>query len=152
MNNRPKKQESPFTNANRLVAVMLFFSWAFFILTIGITAMLFFPFVLANLLLAVFYKLRTKSRFFSYGVYVLRATVILILFVQLASPVIGLGFSENKAIYPIKRAVFGYGFQSGEYMDTFLPKMLPEKCDNYYFRTQLIFPAQDYHPGAYLAF
>ncbi|MDE6539624.1 MAG: hypothetical protein K2K66_05495, partial [Ruminococcus sp.] len=33
-----------------------------------------------------------------------------------------------------------------------LPESLPKKCDNYMFITQGSFPAQDYHPSAYLAF
>ena len=68
------------------------------------------------------------------------------------SPIIGMSFSETPFMYKAKRAVFGYGVRSGANMDTFLPKDIPDNCDNYYFRTQPCFVAQDYHPNAYLAY
>ena len=139
---------------NRIVLAVYFLSggpvWSMMVR--GVTARLILPIIGVNALLAIVYYISRKKGGLRKPLIILRCAAVLVTSVIYIAPVIGLGFNHNKVLYPVKRAVFGYGVRSGRNMEFFLPKKLPDECDSYYFRTQLIFPAQDYHPGAYLAF
>ena len=149
-----KQKKTGFALLNSVLAAAFFFGGGiiFLIATIGISGALFFPSVIVNIILAILYKNYKKTGRFRLPVIICRVTAILMVIVIFGSPIIGMSFSETPFMYKAKRAVFGYGVRSGENMDTFLPKDIPDNCDNYYFRTQLCFVAQDYHPNAYLAF
>ena len=148
-----KQKKTGFALLNSVLAVSFFFGGIIFLIaTIGITVMLLLPFIIVNATLAVFYGIYRKNGAMKVPVIFCRVTAILMVIVIFGSPIIGMSFSETPFMYKAKRAVFGYGVRSGENMDTFLPKDIPDNCDNYYFRTQLCFVAQDYHPNAYLAF
>ena len=148
-----KQKKTGFALLNSVLAVSFFLGGIIFLIaTIGITAMLLLPFIIVNAALAVFYGIYRKNGAMKVPVIFCRVTAILMVIVIFGSPIIGMSFSETPFMYKAKRAIFGYGVRSGENMDTFLPKDIPDNCDNYYFRTQLCFVAQDYHPNAYLAF
>lgn len=149
----PKQKKTGFALLNSVLAVSFFFGGIIFLIaTIGITAMLLLPFIIVNAALAVFYGIYRKNGAMKVPVIFCRVTAILMVIVIFGSPIIGMSFSETPFMYKAKRAIFGYGVRSGANMDTFLPKDIPDNCDNYYFRTQLCFVAQDYHHNAYLAF
>ena len=149
-----KQKKTGFALLNSVLAYVFIFGGGmiFVIATIGISGALFFPSVIVNVILAILYNNYKKNGHFRLPVIIFRVTAILMVIVIFGSPIIGMSFSETPFMYKAKRAVFGYGVRSGENMDTFLPKDIPDNCDNYYFRTQLCFVAQDYHPNAYLAF
>ena len=148
-----KQKKTGFALLNPVLAVSFFFGGIIFLIaTIGITIMLLLPFIIVNAALAVFYGIYRKNGAMKVPVIIFRVTAVLMVVVIFGSPIIGMSFSETPFMYKAKRAVFGYGVRSGANMNTFLPKNIPDNCDNYYFRTQLCFVAQDYHPNAYLAF
>lgn len=146
------RKQSRLSKLNEVLVLLYFFGGGllFSFLAAGITEKLCLPIIAANIVLVIMYKISLKTGRLKVPLNILRCIIILMLAVVFVSPFIGLGFSKNKAFYPVKRAVFGYGVRGGRNMDIFLPKRLPDECDRYYFCTQLLFPAQDYSPHACL--
>ena len=79
-----------------------------------------------------------------------RCIAVFILVIVFGAPFVGAGFRDNKAMYFLKREVFVYGVRTEA--DKVLPKKLPKDITDYYFRTGMQFPAQDYRPYADLIF
>lgn len=118
---------------------------------IGIEAILFMIGLIVNFTLALLYEKYMLYGRFRKTVIVLRVIAVIVLASVILAPVILLNFSETKFLYPVKRFCYSYGVYSS-FDNSILPSFLPKKCDDYMFITQGCFPAQDYHPSAYLIF
>lgn len=136
---------------NILIGFFLFWVSIYGVITFGISIVLFFIGIIVNLVLALSYGIYKNHNRCRTAVIVLRAVSITILVLAVLAPMIMMKFQNNKFIYPVKRFCYNYGNYS-MVKNNILPSGLPEKCDDYLFITQGSFPAQDYHPSAYLIF
>lgn len=136
---------------NVLIGFFLFLGSIVGVITIGISIVLFFIGIIVNLVLAFVYGNYKKNGRCRKAVITLRAISISIIMLAMLAPMIMMKFQNNKFIYPVKRFCYNYGNYS-IVKNNILPSGLPEKCDDYLFITMGSFPAQDYHPSAYLVF
>ncbi|MDE6425345.1 MAG: hypothetical protein K2K89_04300 [Ruminococcus sp.] len=137
---------------NVLICFFLFFGIIYFGTASGITFRLFFVGFWVNFVLALIYKFYQKNGSFKKTVIILRVIAVTVLLMGILAPFTLMKFRHTKLIYPVKRFCYGYGVYSERFNKDILPESLPKKCDDYMFITQGSFPAQDYHPSAYLAF
>ena len=151
-NNKARAKRSAYFYINVLFVLFFFFLGGCFLLFAanGITGILLLPFLAANFFLVILFRKNRKDGTFRVPLIIVRIITILFAVIIFASPIIGVSFKNNKLFYPVKRAIFGYGIRSDSEWKKILPKHLPENCDEYFFRTEMSFPAQDYHPYAYL--
>lgn len=150
--NKEKQKKTGFALLNAVIVAAFFLGGGiiFLLATIGITDMLFLPFVIVNAALGILYNIYKKNGTLKVPVIVCRVLAILMLIVLFGSPIIGVNFKDKKVMYPVKRAIFGYGVRVGDDWKKVLPDKLPKECDEYFFRTELCMVAQDYRPYAYL--
>ncbi|MDE5583866.1 MAG: hypothetical protein K2J08_09190 [Ruminococcus sp.] len=134
------------------INVLIMLGGIFFLMyTSGITTVLFEIGLPVNILLVLFYKIFKKYGRFRKTVIVLRVTAIIIFALGILAPITLMNFKHTKLMYPVKRFCYAYGVYTN-FNNYILPESMPKKCDDYLFFTQGSFPAQDYHPSAYLAF
>lgn len=136
---------------NVLIGFFLFMGIIWFVCTITLSIMLFFIGFIVNFALALIYKKYMLYGRFRKAVIVLRTVAVTVLVLAVLAPIMLMKFDRNKIVYPVKRFCYSYG-NYGVIDNNILPSFLPKKCDDYMFITQGSFPAQDYHPSAYLAF
>ena len=137
---------------NTLIGFLLFLGIMFFVCASAITFMLFFIGFWVNFVLTLIYRVYKKDGRFRKAVIILRSVAVTILLLGILAPLTLMNFRNTKLMYPVKRFCYGYGVYSTNFNNNILPSFLPKKCDDYMFITQGSFPAQDYHPSAYLAF
>lgn len=123
--------------------------WLVCTLTISLT-MIFIEIVVNFVLVSVYEKYFLYGRFRK-TVITMRVIAVTALIAAIVSPIMVMKFDKTKLLYPVKRFCYSYGVYGGN-KNKVLPLFLPKKCNNYMFITQGSFPAQDYHPSAYLAF
>lgn len=136
---------------NILIGFFLFLGGIWFVCTITLSLTLFFIGFIVNFILALIYEKYMLYGRFRKAVIVLRSVAVTILLLAVLAPIMLMKFDRNKIVYPVKRFCYSYG-NYGVINNNILPSFLPKKCDDYMFITQGSFPAQDYHPSAYLAF
>lgn len=136
---------------NVLIGFFLFMGIIWFVCTITLSITLFFIGFIINFVLALIYKKYMLYGRFRKTVIVLRTVAVTVLVLAVLAPIMLMKFNRNKIVYPVKRFCYSYG-NYGVIDNHILPSFLPKKCDDYMFITQGSFPAQDYHPSAYLAF
>lgn len=152
MKNSTDTKHSTLSSINVLIVFMAMpFGLMFVMYTSGIANILIEVGFWVNIVLVLFYKIYKKYGRFRKTVILLRTTAIIIFVSGLLAPVMLMKFDKNKIVYPVKRFCYSYG-NYGVIDNNILPSFLPKKCDDYMFITQGSFPAQDYHPSAYLAF
>lgn len=151
-NNKARAKRSVYFYINVLFVLFFFFLGGCFLLFAanGITGILLLPFLAANFFLVSLFRKNRKDGTFRVPLIIVRIITILFAVIIFVSPIIGVSFKNNKLFYPVKRAVFGYGVRSDSEWKKILPQHLPDNCDEYFFRTEMSVPAQDYHPYAYL--
>lgn len=118
-------------------------------LTISLT-MIFIEIVVNFVLVSVYEKYFLYGRFRK-TVITMRVIAVTALIATIVSPIMVMKFDKTKLLYPVKRFCYSYGVYGGNKNEV-LSLFLPKKCNDYMFITQGSFPAQDYHPSAYLAF
>lgn len=136
---------------NILIGFFLFMGIIWFVCTITLSITLFFIGFIVNFALALIYEKYMLYGRFRKAVIVLRSVAVTVLALAVLAPVMLMKFDRNKIVYPVKRFCYSYG-NYGVIDNNILPSFLPKKCDDYMFITQGSFPAQDYHPSAYLVF
>lgn len=150
-----KKCRSRFFLLNLIIACCyIFLGGAFLtIAVIGIVKYLYIPFILLNIFLAFFYKKYKEYGTYKKAVIILRTVAVIFTLFCISLPIVCIRFENSKIMYQPKKMVFSYGVRvySEKTMKRF-PKNLPEKCEDYYFKTEPCMPAQDYSPTAYLSF
>ncbi|WP_028520487.1 hypothetical protein [Ruminococcus flavefaciens] len=152
-NNKARAKRSVYFYINVLFVLFFFLGGCFLLFAAnGITAILLLPFLAANFFLVILFRKNRKDGTFRAPLIIVRIITILFAVIIFAAPILGVSFKNNKLFYPVKRAIFGYGIRSDIEWKKILPKHLPDNCDEYFFRTEMSFPAQDYHPYAYLIF
>jgi hypothetical protein len=151
---KEKQKKTGFALLNSVLIAAFFLGGGiiFLLATVGITEMLFLPFFIVNAALGILYGIYRKNGAMKVPVIICRVLAIVMVIVLFGSPIIGANFKDNKVMYPVKRAIFGYGVRAGDDWKKVLPDKLPAECDEYFFRTELCMLAQDYHPYAYLVF
>ncbi|MDE6102867.1 MAG: hypothetical protein K2F73_07840 [Ruminococcus sp.] len=136
---------------NILIGFFLFMGGIWFVCTITLSITLFFIGFIVNFALSLIYEKYILYGRFRKSVIVLRSIAITVLALAVLAPIMVIKFDKTKILYPVKRFCYSYGVYGGN-RNNVLPLSLPKKCSDYLFITQGSFPAQDYHPSAYLAF
>lgn len=136
---------------NMLIGFFLFMGGIWFVCTITLSITLFFIGFIVNFALSLIYEKYMLYGRFRKSVIVLRSIAITVLALAVLAPIMVIKFDKTKILYPVKRFCYSYGVYGGN-RNNVLPLSLPKKCSDYLFITQGSFPAQDYHPSAYLAF
>ena len=151
-NNTIKKKKTKLETLNTVLVLLFFFGGGiiFIVPALGITETMFFPFLIVNILIVIFYNIYKKNGRMRKMLVFSRCIAVFILVIVFGAPFVGAGFRDNKAMYFLKREVFVYGVRTEA--DKVLPKKLPKDITDYYFRTGMQFPAQDYRPYADLIF
>lgn len=150
-----EKSRFSFSTLNSIIVLLYIFLGGFFltVFVIGLVSYFIIPFILLNVFLAKFYKKYKKYGLHKKTVIILRTVTIISTLFCISLPIVCIRFENSKIMYQPKKMVFSYGVRvySEETMKRF-PKNLPEKCEDYYFKTEPCMPAQDYSPTAYLSF
>lgn len=137
------------------VTISLFFLGGlfFFIPVIGLLEYIipvFFVLSFITIILNVIYRKKGICR-----LPMIISFIITVIFmcVSISTPIICFTFENTKLMYPIKKAIFAYGVRvHSEATMARFPEKLPINTEDYRFKTEGCFPAQDYSPHAYLYF
>lgn len=154
---KPKKKRSGWQILNSIILLLhiIFPVWLVPLMMISaISGKLFLIAVVTSLLLGVVYR-QVKKRQNGKALLYLARVVAIGSCIAFYMPMIVLtNFSHTKLLYPLKRLDYSYGVfgENADYYLRLLPKTLPEKCEDYSYRTQGSMVAQDYHPSSYLKF
>ncbi len=145
-------KDNTWNSINVLIVTLTMFGGMMFLMyTSGITSVLFEIGLPVNIVLVLFYKLNKEFGHLGIPVIILRTIAIIIFLSGILAPLTLMNFKHTKLMYPLKRFCYAYGVYTN-FNNDILPESMPKKCDDYLFFTQGSFPAQDYHPSAYLAF
>ena len=149
---KEKKKMSGFGLLNAILVIGFFFLGGILLVlsTAGITSILIIPSIIVNALLAFFYERYKQNGTMKVPMIVSRCIAVLMFVIVFGSPFIGGGFTYTPSMYSMKRTVFVYGVRPSA--SAVLPRKLPKNVSEYFFRTGLQVPAQDYHPYADLVF
>jgi hypothetical protein len=152
MTTKIRKKNTPLENLNNAIFILwLFFGGPLlFILTVGLSLYLLFINLAVNLVLVIFYKIYQKNGKCRTPLIITRIIAIVLVFISISIPFIPASCCYTKQMYPIQRFTYVHGVRQSA--NEILPKKLPQNISDYYFRTQLNFPAQDYSPYSYLSF
>ena len=147
-----EKKITGFKILNYLILLAFFICGGPFLLaaTLGITAIFIIPHILSTVLCPLFYEHFKKNGTKKTPLTICRLVSVLTFVIIYISPIIGAGFTNSRGMYLPKRQVFVYGVRTSA--NDVLPHKLPKNISEYYFRTGLQMPAQDYHPYADLLF
>lgn len=149
--NLPQKK-FPWHIINMLVVISIFMGGCFLLIfAYNLTVPMVWANIFINIFLVFFYRIWLKKGKFRKTVIALRFTAVFAVLITVAIPLSLVNFTYNKAMYQVKKFIYCNGVYSGG-MNEFLPEKLPKVCNDYKFFTQGSFPAQDYHPSAYLIF
>ena len=148
----PPKKGIPWRAINAAVIlpqIVLPVGLAVMIFTVGISWKLFLIALFANLILGAVSMWVRQQGTGRKLLHVMRVIAIGSVVLYYVPSTVGIGFTETRWMYPLKRFVYVHGISGyGEV----LPEKLPQKCEGYFFRTEVQMIAQDYHPSSYLAF
>lgn len=118
--------------------------------TVGIALRFGFAAFIAFVFSMVFYKKCKKTGKFKKCFIVSTIVSICCVIIIFVCPFICLNFENSQAMYPIKKWVYSMGVCS-ESME-YYPSSLPEKCEDYYFKTEDTIKNTDYNECSYLSF
>ncbi|MBR2284091.1 MAG: hypothetical protein IJ874_06690 [Ruminococcus sp.] len=154
-----EKQEKrwlfPWKWVNLLLGILFFLFLIIPVYTLGITQILFIPWLLSNLILAGLYRKWRETGFRYRRVVIARIAAVLLTLGIYVSPFICAFFNDVRLMYPVKKIVYEYGVYGLDYPEkcrVMLPETVPHDCDDYMMRTYGCLPAQDYRPYAYVWF
>ena len=152
MTTKIRKKNTPLENLNNAIFILWLFSGGpfLFILTVGLSLYLLFINLAVNLVLVIFYKIYQKNGKCRTPLIITRIIAVVLVFISISIPFIPASCCYTKQMYPIQRFTYVHGVRQSA--NEILPKKLPQNISDYYFRTQLNFPAQDYSPYSYLSF
>lgn len=155
---KPKKKRSDWQILNSIILllhIVVFPVWlAAWMSTPVITGKIMLSAVVTSLLLGVVYRFVKKYQKGQGVLYFARIAAIGSCIAVYLPMIVLTNFSHTKLLYPLKRLDYSYGVfgENADYYLRLLPKTLPEKCEDYSYRTQGSMVAQDYHPSSYLKF
>lgn len=98
----------------------------------------------------IFFSSAAKSIIAKRLLWISRITGLFLMILAYCAPIICINFKTQSFMYPVKRFVYVYGVKPAA--KDILPVFLSESPEDYYFRTEGSFPAQDYRPYSYLIF
>ncbi len=151
-----KEKVSHFSKADNIIVSLylfsLFFGGMFFILaTSGISFPLsFFGIIIYVLGCCLFYVKSQYNYVYRKILNICRIVGISMMLIAYVCPVVATKYDTDKVMYPVKRYIYTHGVKSSDC--SILPKYLYNDASDYYFRTEVSVPAQDYRPYSYLAF
>lgn len=154
---KQKKQKTGWQIANEVILLLhiVIPVWvAALMLTSAVSGKLFLIAVCSSLLLGVVYRQVKKHEKGRGLLYIARIVAIGSCIAFYLPMIVLTNFTHTKILYPLKRLDYSYGVfgSNADYYLRLLPKRLPEKCEDYSYRTQGSMPAQDYHPSSRLKF
>ena len=142
---RKKRLETVNIGCGALMCVVIPLS----IVTLGITLRAALPILLLGFaIVPLCCKLHEKTGKFRWLLALMRSIAIALLIITIIAPMICGGFGRNPSFYSVKRLVFIEGVKGSDTVQTFLPEQLPQKHDDYWFRTSGIVFAQDHRSYA----
>lgn len=152
---KPKKKKSAWEIINDIILLihLVFPVWfVALMLTPNITLGLFAAAAVFSLLLgAVYKKVKSihKGKKILYSARIIAISACILSYLPTA---VLLNFEQTELMYPLKRFIYAYGVygSNGAYYESLLPASLPDRCEDYSFRTQGSMVAQDYHASSYL--
>lgn len=145
------QKKFPWHIVNFLVVISIFMGGCFLLIfAYNLTFYMVWADIFINIFLVFFYRIWLKKGKFRKTVIALRFTAVFAVLITFAIPLSLINFTYSKAMYKVKKFVYCNGVYSD--YDIYLPEKLPKVCNDYKFFTQGSFPAQDYHPSAYLIF
>lgn len=140
-------------NALILLLHIVFPVWIFALMyTFAITPILFAVAFFSSLTLGAVYnevKFGNKDRRILYAARIFAVSACILSYLPTA---VLLNFEQTELMYPLKRICYTRGVygSNGAYYESLLPASLPDRCEDYSFRTQGSMVAQDYHASSYL--
>ena len=153
-NSKQKKRISSTADTiiQTIYILMFFIGGCFFI---AWTAGIFFALSVAGFLIyffgvLIFFSSAAKSIIAKRLLWISRITGLFLMILAYCAPIICINFKTQSFMYPVKRIVYVYGVKPAA--KDILPVFLSESPEDYYFRTEGSFPAQDYRPYSYLIF
>lgn len=157
---KAEKAEKKVSNYSKFDKVVITLSLGVFILgggmfwliaTSGISFPLFLYGIAIYVLGCVIFYIRSQHNLVCKRILIaIRIIGISMILIAYSCPLICINFTENSKMYPVKKFIYIHGVKDDS--DGILPDFLYSDISDYYFRTEVSFPAQDYKPCAYLAF
>lgn len=152
---KPKKKKSAWEIINDIILLihLVFPVWfVALMLTPNITLGLFAAAAVFSLLLgAVYKKVKSihKGKKILYSARIIAISACILSYLPTA---VLLNFEQTELMYPLKRICYTRGVygSNAAYYESLLPASLPDRCEDYSFRTQGSMVAKDYHPSSYL--
>lgn len=119
--------------------------------TVGMLRIFGIPVLIVCLvLIPAAYSLSARRKGCRWLLYTFRILAVCMLTALLLSPVVCRGFEREPRLYEVKRFIFTHGVRNPESSKYVMPYHLPDKHDDYWFRTESGAIAQDYTPFAFL--
>ncbi|MBR5514030.1 MAG: hypothetical protein IKV85_08630 [Ruminococcus sp.] len=127
---------SPFTLINIVMFFVLGFTGFINLLSFNMIAFtLIIPFILANVILKVYYNKYKRNYYYKKHVNICRIIAIILTLIIFGSPLMVMFFNRTKPFYHLKQAVYSCGYRSMSKQRTrAFPDFLPRECEDYYFR------------------
>ena len=138
-----------------IIVISLFFLGGlfFFIPVIGLLEYIIPIFLVLSFITIILNVIYVKKGICRLPMIISFIITVIFMCVSISTPIICFTFENTKLMYPIKKAIFAYGVRvHSEATMARFPEKLPKNTEDYRFRTEGCFPAQDYSPHAYLYF